>query len=107
LDAYLLRAMALAGYAPSFTDCARCGAPGPHRFFSPAGGGMVCADCRPPGSTVPSPQAVAHMGALLSGDWAVADAAAPGVAKEAAGLVAAFTQWHMERAIRALRHVER
>ena len=26
LDAYLLRALAVAGYAPSFVDCARCGA---------------------------------------------------------------------------------
>ncbi len=31
LDAYLLRSLAVAGYAPSFDDCARCGAEGPHR----------------------------------------------------------------------------
>ena len=31
LDAYLLRALAVAGWAPSFHDCAKCGAPGPHR----------------------------------------------------------------------------
>ena len=31
LDAYLLRSLAVAGWAPSFHDCARCGAPGPHR----------------------------------------------------------------------------
>ena len=30
LDSYLLRALAVAGYAPSFTDCARCGLVGPH-----------------------------------------------------------------------------
>ena len=39
LDAYLLRTLAVAGYAPSFTDCARCGAPGPHRAFAMAVGG--------------------------------------------------------------------
>src|SRR4051812_6604771 len=33
LDAYLLRSLAVAGWAPSFVDCARCGAPGPHRAF--------------------------------------------------------------------------
>ncbi len=29
LDAYLLRSLAVAGWAPSFVDCAKCGAPGP------------------------------------------------------------------------------
>ena len=42
LDSYLLRALAVAGYAPSFLDCARCGLAGPHRAFSPAAGGVVC-----------------------------------------------------------------
>src|SRR5512132_1552605 len=43
LDSYLLRALAMAGYAPSFFDCARCGLAGPpHRAFSPALGGAVC-----------------------------------------------------------------
>jgi DNA repair protein RecO len=31
LDAYLLRAMSSAGWAPALTECARCAAPGPHR----------------------------------------------------------------------------
>src|SRR5699024_6967501 len=38
LDSYLLRALAVAGYAPSFDSCAQCGLPGPHRSFSPASG---------------------------------------------------------------------
>ncbi|MGZ4619259.1 MAG: DNA repair protein RecO, partial [Frankiaceae bacterium] len=33
LDAFLLRALSLAGYAMSLDSCARCGAPGPHRAF--------------------------------------------------------------------------
>ena len=41
LDAFLLRAMTHAGWAPAITDCARCAAPGPHRAFSVAGGGAV------------------------------------------------------------------
>ena len=42
LDAFLLRALSVAGWAPSFTDCARCGDLGPHRWFSLASGGSVC-----------------------------------------------------------------
>ena len=56
LDSYLLRALAVAGYAPSFVDCARCGLVGPHSAFSPAAGGVVCERCRPPGSARPAPE---------------------------------------------------
>jgi DNA repair protein RecO (recombination protein O) len=56
LDSYLLRALAVAGWAPSFTDCARCGEPGPHSAFAIASGGAVCRACRPPGAAAPAPQ---------------------------------------------------
>src|SRR5919205_1140151 len=42
LDAFLLRSLAMGGYAPSFEDCAKCGLQGPNRFFSVASGGVVC-----------------------------------------------------------------
>jgi undecaprenyl diphosphate synthase len=43
LDAYLLRALADRRlWAPSFHDCAKCGAPGPHPAFHVVGGGSVC-----------------------------------------------------------------
>ena len=59
LDAYLLRALAVAGWAPSFHDCAKCGAPGPHRGFHVVAGGAVCPACRPPGSAAPAPETFA------------------------------------------------
>ena len=49
LDAYLLRAMGIAGWAPALIECARCAAPGPHRAFHVAAGGSVCMHCRPSG----------------------------------------------------------
>jgi DNA repair protein RecO (recombination protein O) len=33
LDAFLLRSLALGGYAPSMTMCSRCEKQGPHRYF--------------------------------------------------------------------------
>ncbi len=107
LDAYLLRALAVAGWAPSFSDCAKCGAPGPHRSFDIATGGVVCAVCRPRGSVVPQPGTLALLAALLSGAWSVADASTPAERREGSGLVAAFLQWHVERGVRSLRLVER
>jgi DNA repair protein RecO (recombination protein O) len=107
LDSYLLRAVATAGWAPSFTDCARCAAPGPHAAFSPALGGAVCHDCRPPGSASPAPETMDLLAALLSADWPQADASPAPARRESAGLVASYLQWHLERSLKSLRHVER
>ena len=107
LDAYLLRALSTAGWAPSFSDCARCGATGPHRAFNLAAGGSVCPSCRTPGSAAPALDTLALLGALLEGDWQLADASLPKHRREGSGLVTAFLHWHLERGVRSLRLVER
>ena len=107
LDSYLLRSLAVAGYAPSFDGCARCGLEGPHRWFNPSMGGVLCATCRVPGSASPARETVEVLGALLAGDWprvALADAR---TLREASGLVAAYLSWHLERGLRSLEHLER
>jgi len=120
LDAFLLRSLAVAGYAPALRECARCGAPesgalesGALRsgrrlpaFAIPAGG-MVCASCRPPGAASPAAPTVALMLALLRGDWDSADRSERRHRVECSGLLAAYLQWHLEHSIRSLRHVER
>jgi DNA repair protein RecO (recombination protein O) len=107
LDSFLLRSLAVAGYAPSFEACARCGTEGPHRSFSPAAGGMLCGSCRVPGSANPAPETVVLLGALLAGDWAVVETSEPRHRREANGLIAAYLQWHLERGLKSLAHVER
>ena len=107
LDSYLLRALAVGGWAPSFTECALCGTPGPHHAFSVASGGAVCSRCRPPGSTAPAPETFALLAALLAGDWANAVLAEERHRREASGLVAAYSQFHLERTLRSLRMVDR
>jgi DNA repair protein RecO (recombination protein O) len=107
LDAFLLRAMSVSGYAPALDDCARCSAPGPHRAFSVAAGGVVCGSCRPAGSASPSPVVLALMSSLLEGDWVGAEAADARTRRDASGLVAAHLQWHLERGLRSLPLVER
>jgi DNA repair protein RecO (recombination protein O) len=109
LDAFLLRSLAVAGYAPALEACARCGAEAPARLvaFAVAAGGMVCGDCRPPGAAAPSAQTVALMLALLRGEWDGAMLSERRHRVECSGLVAAYLQWHLEHSIRSLRHVER
>ncbi|CAN5861678.1 DNA repair protein RecO [soil metagenome] len=107
LDAFLLRAMGVAGWAPALTECARCATPGPHRAFHVAAGGSVCLHCRPAGSSTP-PQAVLElMSALHDGDWEHAEASSSSHRSQASGLVAAHLQWHLERQLRTLPMVER
>jgi DNA repair protein RecO (recombination protein O) len=107
LDAFLLRAMAVSGYAPALDACARCGAPGPHRAFSVPAGGTICVGCRPAGAASPSPLALGLMSSLLTGDWDAALTAEPRTRREASGLVAAHLQWHLERGLRSLPLVDR
>ena len=107
LDAFLLRSLAVAGYAPSMTICSRCEKPGPHRYFSLVGGGSVCADCRPSACATPAPETLSLMGALLSSDWEIASASENKYRREASGLIAAYLQWHLERGLRSLPMVER
>jgi DNA repair protein RecO (recombination protein O) len=107
LDSYLLRALALAGWAPSFQDCARCGTVGDHTAVVVQLGGVVCDACAPPGTPRIAPSTVALLGALLAGDWTYAEAAGQGDRNQASGIVAAYTQWHLERGLRSLPHVDR
>lgn len=125
LDAFLLRSLAVAGYAPALSECALCGAAdlaggnrgtgapgraggvtGGSRAFAIAAGGLTCQSCRQPGAATPSVHTIALMSALLHGDWAHADAAERRHQVECSGLVAAYLQWHLEHSIRSLRHVE-
>ncbi len=132
LDAFLLRSLAVAGYAPALEECAVCGSPevsavkgdgeggtakgergggrgpkgGGSRAFAIAAGGLTCRSCRPAGAATPSAHTTTLMGALLRGDWPLADASLPRHQVECSGLVAAYLQWHLEHSIRSLRHVE-
>ncbi|WP_062313647.1 DNA repair protein RecO [Demequina rhizosphaerae] len=107
LDSFLLRSLAHAGYEASFHDCASCGREGPHRAFVVGEGGAVCESCRPPGAAAPAPETFSLLEALLSGDWGTADVSDGRHRKEAAGLIAAFAQFHLERKVRSLGHVDR
>lgn len=107
LDSFLLRSLATAGYAPALAECATCGRPGPHEFFSPQAGGMVCVGCRPPGSARPHAGTLTYLGALLAGDWPATRSVGVAQQEEASGLVASFASWHLDRTLRSLPLVER
>ena len=107
LDAYLLRSLAVAGFAPSMTVCSRCEKPGPHKYFSLVGGGSVCSDCKPSAAATPTPETLQLMADLMTGEWVGAVESDPKTRREASGLIAAYLQWHLERGLRSLPLVER
>ncbi|MCP2269795.1 DNA repair protein RecO [Actinokineospora diospyrosa] len=107
LDAFLLRALAFAGWSPAIAECARCGEPGPHRAFNVHAGGSVCPGCKPPGSASPPFEVLDLMDALANGRWDAAEESTDSARREASGLVAALLQWHLERQLRSLPLVER
>ena len=111
VDAFLLRALASGGYEMALAACARCGqlpnvSGGVHRSLMVQAGGVVCSDCKAPGSITLSEPGVRLLSALAEGDWDYADASEPRTRREASGIVAAHLQWHLERGLRSLALVE-
>ncbi len=107
LDAFLLRALSMAGYSPTLDACVICGVAGTQPFFHVATGGALCVEHRVPGSVAPRPESFDLMQALITGDWDVADASVGKDQNEVSGLVAAYVQWHLERGLRSLPLVDR
>lgn len=107
LDSYLLRAFALAGWSPSLEGCARCGREGRQSRIVVQLGGVVCDECAPPGTPSLDPEAISVLSALLRGDWPIVEGASASSMAQASGITAAFVQWHLERSLRALAHVQR
>ncbi len=107
LDSYILRALALAGWTPELEACVITGESGPHTAFVVSAGGVVADSVAPPGTPRLHPETVTLLGALLRGDWAVADASPDPARIEARGIVAAYAQFHLERSIRSLGHIDR
>lgn len=107
LDSFLIRNLALSGWAPELRVCASCGAPGPHHAIDIRAGGLVCTSCRRPGAIAARQSAIEHMIFLLAGDWENVQAADETVAMEAGRIIADTMTWHLERSVRSMSYVER
>lgn len=105
-DGYLLRALGLAGWTPGLDACVLCGIEPiegtTHQHFAMQLGGVVCEACRPPGTPRLDSAAVILMRALLAGDWDTALTSTGRSRDQASGMIAAYTQWQLERGLRTL-----
>ncbi|WP_424467201.1 DNA repair protein RecO [Pseudoclavibacter helvolus] len=106
LDSYLLRALSLAGWAPTLDTCARCGAPGPHERFSVQLGGVVCSSCTPAGIVRVDGPTVEALRALLAGDWEALESIDAPPRARASGIVSAYSQQYLEKRLRSMQVLE-
>lgn len=107
VDSYLLRALALSGWSPSLESCAVTGEAGDHRAFAVSLGGVVSDEAAPPGSPRLRDGSKELLLALLEGTWDVAEASDSTTRSQVSGLIAAYTQYHLERHVKSLAHVDR
>ena len=113
LNSYLVRSLAVAGYAPTLDACGRCGVALPEpdypdaMWFSPMAGGLACRQHRAPGAARISEATLALLVALLTGDWAATREVSVADQRTVSGLVAAFTQWHLDHGLRTMNYLER
>ncbi|MBX3311341.1 MAG: DNA repair protein RecO [Microbacteriaceae bacterium] len=107
LDSYLLRALAFAGWAPSLDRCAITGKLGEHTAFVIESGGLVSDEVAPPGSMRLDSEILGHLRALLAGDWDTVETSSSSAKSRSTGIIAAYVQWHLDRGLRSLTHVER
>jgi DNA repair protein RecO (recombination protein O) len=114
LDAFLLRSLAVAGYAPALEECARCGASASARARPGASapgdqarpGASAPGDRSRPGTSAPGDQARLPAFAVAAGGMVCASCRPPGAAAPAAGtvgLMLALLQGDWDRADRSER----
>lgn len=102
-ESFLLKLLALSGFAPSLSACAVCGRTDVSRFSS-SQGGAVCEDDSDRDAGRVSPEALAWLSGLARIDLETAGATSPaaGVRGEARAMLYGFAEYHLERRIRSL-----
>lgn len=91
LTRFLLGILDAIGLSPSLDVCASCGREPDGRFSFPAGG-AVCDTCAPAGAVRLRAGVTEHLAAVRDGD-----AADPGTAADALGVLRRFIEFHLER----------
>ncbi len=106
LDAYLLRALAVAGWKPETEVCHICAA-SPAVALQVSTGQSSCETCSVPGSVRLGEVGFTHIANLLSGGWEVVRSTPSDTRKLCSGVILAFAQWQLERDLRSVAALER
>ena len=105
LDSYLLRALALSGWVPLLDSCSQCGSE--PSSFSMHTGSVTWSQCIAAGSVKIGGEGLAHMQALMAGEWDKVRERPTKTKQAVSSVVAGYMQWQLERGLRSLSFVER
>ena len=104
---FLMAALNLLGYAPELARCAACGRPLSEApaAFSPAAGGVVCADCAPPGVPVLPVKGLKVLRVMASGSIGLYRRLRlePSLLVEVERVLEAQLEYHLDRRLKSLR----
>jgi len=68
---------------------------------------VVCESCMPPGAAIISKDVTVLLGSLLAGEWEQVEASTDEVRTRASAIVSAYSQWHIDRGLKSMNHLER
>ncbi|MBD3689085.1 DNA repair protein RecO [Nanchangia anserum] len=107
LSSYLLRVLAIAGWAPALDHCATCGRGEGLVAFSLSGGGALCESCQGLGAQRIRADVLALLVLLARGDWAGIGTPSEALIARCARLASTWTQWQLERRLKSVAVWER
>ncbi len=102
VTAFLIKAAAVIGLAPSFDECASCGSESNLKRFSFAEGGVVCESCRQPGAYALRAGVVGYLSNMAAADLHTLPAVDRSFTGDALGVTRRFVEFHLERRLRTL-----
>ncbi len=102
LTAFLLKAADIVGVAPALDVCAGCGRFDRLTWFSFAGGGVQCDQCRSSGSFSLSPGLTDYLAAVVSPELSDLPEADQSFSGQAMGVARRFVEYHLERRLESL-----
>lgn len=107
LSSYLLRALALAGWAPALSGCADCGTSEDLVAFSLPGGGVLCEECCGLAAQRVKPEVLNLLTLMAAGAWdRIGTPPEPHILR-CAHLASTWTQWQLERRLKSVAVWER
>lgn len=102
VTAFMLKAAAVVGVAPSLDACAACGRDQNLIRFSFSDGGVLCESCRTSGSYALRAGVTDYMARMAFADLAELPAFDPAMSRDAMGVARRFLEYHLERRLESL-----
>lgn len=106
LDSFVIRALALSGWAPNIDSCVTCAKTEDIAYFSIASGGVFCTICKPSDAVLLSGSQRQGIYDLLLGNWEEVLTSSETLRDKNTRLIRNYLQWHIDKKLKSLKIVE-